>query len=190
MDDRPDLAYATKILHDQLGWARDAVLASLDGLDEHAVRRPMTRSGLNLLGLVKHLTISEAHYLGSLFGRPFAEPVPRFDDPGYGNSLYMWVPPEESRADVLGRYARACAHADAVVAELPLDTPGTVPWWGEFAEVTLGQVLVHVVTETYQHAGHADLIREQLTDPADDVRDWTEHRAMVEDAARRAAGLS
>jgi uncharacterized damage-inducible protein DinB len=181
-----DPAYATKILLDQLGWARQAVLRTLVGLDEHAVRRPMTRSGLNLLGLVKHLTISEAHYLGSSFDRPFPEPVPRFDDPGYGNSLYMWVPAHESRADVLGLYERACAHADAVVAELPLDTPATIPWWGEFGEVTLGQVLAHVVVETYQHAGHADLIREQLTD-VDDTRDWTEHVAMVERAALEAS---
>ena len=60
--------------------ARDAVVWKLDGLAEYDARRPLTPTGTNLLGLVKHLAWVEAGYLGATFGRPFPEPVPWFDD--------------------------------------------------------------------------------------------------------------
>jgi hypothetical protein len=44
-----------KALVDELGWARDAVVRKLDGLSEYDARRPLTGTGTNLLGLVKHL---------------------------------------------------------------------------------------------------------------------------------------
>ena len=55
--------------------ARDAVLWKLEGLGEYDLRRPLTPSGTNLLGLVKHLAGVEAGYLGETFGRPFPEPT-------------------------------------------------------------------------------------------------------------------
>ena len=45
----------------------------LEGLSEYDVRRPLTYTGTNLLGLIKHLSISEAWYFGDVFGRPFPE---------------------------------------------------------------------------------------------------------------------
>ena len=66
-------------LHSYLRHERAAVLAKLDGLSEYDVRRPMTTTGTNLLGLVKHLATWEARYLGEVFGRPFPEPLPRWD---------------------------------------------------------------------------------------------------------------
>ena len=54
--------------------ARDALLWKLEGLSEYDVRRPMTATGTNLLGLVKHLTGAEAAYFGAAFGRPVAAP--------------------------------------------------------------------------------------------------------------------
>lgn len=63
-------------LHRELRWARATVVGKLDGLGECDVRRPLSRTGTNLLGLVKHLTLSEARYVGAIFDRPFAEPIP------------------------------------------------------------------------------------------------------------------
>lgn len=54
--------------------ARDALLWKLDGLSEYDIRRPMTPTGTNLLGLVKHLTGAEAAYFGETFGRPVEGP--------------------------------------------------------------------------------------------------------------------
>lgn len=64
-------------LHSYLKHEREAFLAKLDGLSEYDIRRPLTVTGTNLLGLVKHLATWEARYLGEVFGRPFPEPLPR-----------------------------------------------------------------------------------------------------------------
>ena len=60
--------------------AREALLWKLDGLSEYDVRRPMTPTGTNLLGLVKHVASVEAGYFGETFGRHFDEPLPWLDE--------------------------------------------------------------------------------------------------------------
>ena len=184
--------FAKEYLHDELRWVRESLVLKLDGLSEYDVRRPLTATGTNLLGLVKHLSLSEAHYLGSILGRPFPEPLPRYDEPGFQNRDHLWVPAEESRQDVLDGYERACRHADATIDALPIDAPGFVPWWPR-PTVKLFNVMVHVVTETNRHLGHADILREQLdgalgSDPtslsAEEEADWATHRAKVEKAAQ------
>ena len=65
------------------------------------------------------------------------------------------------RADVVGFYQRRSSHADATIDALPIDAPGFVPWWPR-PDVTLFNVMAHVLTETNRHAGHADILREQL----------------------------
>ena len=183
--------FAKEYLHDNLRWARQSLLVKLEGLSEYDVRRPLTRTGTNLLGLVKHLTLSEARYLGEIVGRPYPEPLPSFDDPGYANHQHMWVGEHESRANVIEGYHRAWRHADATIEALPIDAPGLVPWWPR-PHVKLFNVMVHVLTETNRHVGHADILREQLDgavgddpDAMDDI-DWDAHRARVERAARAA----
>jgi len=60
-------------------------------------------------------------------------------------------------------YRQAWAHADETIQARDLDAPGHVPWWPSGrSEVTLHQVLVHVVAETNRHAGHADIVRELI----------------------------
>ena len=59
---------------DDLRGVRDTMLWKLEGLGEYDVRRPLSLTGTNLLGLVKHLSITEAWYFGEVFGRPFPEP--------------------------------------------------------------------------------------------------------------------
>ena len=61
--------FAKGYLHDNLRWARESLLLKLEGLSEYDVRRPLTRTGTNLLGLVRHLSLSEARYLGAIFER-------------------------------------------------------------------------------------------------------------------------
>lgn len=186
--------FAKEYLHDDLRWVRSSLLATLEGLSEYDVRRPLTQTGTNLLGLVKHLTLSEATYFGGIFGRPYPEQLPRFDDPGYANRDHLWVTEQESRADVTDAYHRACAHADDTIGSLPIDAPGLVPWWPR-PEVKLFNVMVHVLTETNRHAGHADILREQLdgsiaggsaTTSGHDAPDWEAHRSRIEQAARQA----
>jgi uncharacterized damage-inducible protein DinB len=142
--------------------ARDAVLWKLDGLSEYDVRRPMTPTGTNLLGLVKHLASVELGYFGETFGRPFPESLPWLDE-GADPNADMWAAPGESREYIVGLYRRAAEHSAATIEALPLDAVGRVPWWpAEHAEVTLHRVLVHMVDETARHAGQADIIRELI----------------------------
>jgi uncharacterized damage-inducible protein DinB len=157
----------------------------------------MVRTGTNLLGLVKHVASVEAGYLGATFGRPFAEPLPWFDD-GAEPNADMWATASESREQIVGLYRRVWAHSDATIETLPLDAVGHVPWWPEDrSEVTLHRILVHMIAETDRHAGHADILRE-LIDGAAGLRDgndnlapgddawWAEYRARLEGAARKA----
>ena len=183
--------FAKEYLHDDVRWVRRSILSKVEGLSEYDRRRPLTRTGTNLLGLIKHLTLTEARYFGDVFGRPFPGTLPRFDDPHFANRDFMWVSEQESYADVVSGYERACQHADATIDALPIDAPGHVPWWPQ-PDVTLFNVMVHVLTETNRHAGHADILREQLdaagaSDPATlDDADWAAHRSRIEQAARGA----
>jgi hypothetical protein len=157
--DAPD---AKSDLHRYLTIAREALLWKLDGVSDYDVRRPLTPTGTNLLGLVKHVASVEAGYLGDVFGRPFPEPLPWFADDAEPNAD-MWATTEESRADIVGFYRRVWAHSDATVDALGLDAVGHVPHWPpERSEVTLHLILVHMIAETNRHAGHADIVRELI----------------------------
>ena len=188
------------VLHRYLRVAREAILWKLDGLSEYDVRRPMTPTGTNLLGLVKHLAGVEMGYFGDTFGRPVDDPPPWLADDS-DPTIDLWATADESRDDILRLYARATAHADTTIDVLALQDTGRVPWWPqERATVTLHQILVHVTTETHRHAGHADIVRE-LIDGAvglrpdndnmafEDPDAWSTYRAQLEQVARRAGGL-
>ncbi|MDT0405154.1 MULTISPECIES: DinB family protein [Streptomyces] len=177
--------------------ARDALLWKLDGLSEYDVRRPMTPTGTNLLGLVKHVAGIELGYLGDTFGRPSGEAMPWLADATETNGD-MWATAEESRDDITGLYRRAWAHADATIEALPLDTTGRVPWWPDGKdELTLHHAVVRVVADTQRHAGQADVLRELMdgaagmseTDtslPSHDPAWWAAYRDRLERVAREA----
>ncbi len=115
-------------LYNYLKHEREAVLAKLDGLSDYDVRRPLTVTGTNLLGLVKHLATWEARYLGEVFDRPFPEPLPRWDVEAE-RLADMWANERESRSDIIDRYRRVWEHSDATVDALTLDATGRVAWW-------------------------------------------------------------
>jgi uncharacterized damage-inducible protein DinB len=185
-------------LHAYLREARDSLLGKLDGLSEYDVRRPLTPTGTNLLGLVKHVGSVQLGYLGETFGRPSGESGAWLADDAEPDAD-MWATAQESREDVVAFYRRSTAHADATVEALPLDAVGRVPWWPEDRdEVTLHRVLVHLATEVSRHAGHADIVRELvdgsagLRRPGDNLPDvdgawWAAYRERLEQATRTAA---
>ncbi|MFJ4714322.1 DinB family protein [Streptomyces sp. NPDC088785] len=168
-------------LHGRLRRDRKALLWKLDGLSEYDVRRPLTRTGTNLLGLVKHVACVEAKYFGEVFGRPSPEPLPRWHDQD-GSDL--WATEDEARDQIIASYRHAWENSDATIDELPLDAPGLVPWWPEpYQNTTLFAVLVHVLGETNRHAGHADILREGI-DGRTGMR--PEHETQIDEAARAA----
>ncbi|MGW5362004.1 DinB family protein [Actinopolymorpha pittospori] len=152
-------------LHTRLRGVRDQMLWKLEGLSDAAIRRPMTRSSTNLLGLVKHLTGGECNYLGETFGRqatyvrmPWWEPDNAQET--LDTAADMYATPGESTEYIIDLYRRACAHADRTISDLDLDDVGTVPHTGEL--LTLRQAIVHTILETGHHAGHADIVRELI----------------------------
>ncbi len=187
--------FAKEYLHSYLRGTRKAMLWKLDGLGEYDIRRPLTATGTNLLGLVKHLSIWESRYFGEVFDRPFPEPLPRWDDAGE-RGAEMWVTEHETREEITDRYRRVWEHSDATITALALDSPGHVPWWPR-PDVQLFNILVHMLAETSRHAGHADILREQLDGstgtaaehaiPQDDTVFFEAQHAKIERAARAAA---
>ena len=187
-------------LHRSLQAVRQAVLWKLDGLSDYDIRRPMTPTGTNLLGLVKHLASVEFGYLGAPFGRPTDEPLPWYEDEAELDAD-LWATAEESRQQIVDLYRRAWAHSDATIEAMALDAAGVVPLWPEDRrQVTLHGILIHVIAETARHAGHADVIRE-LIDGAVGLRPdndnmapadrawWRDRRRRLEAVARDAAGV-
>jgi hypothetical protein len=135
-----------------LTFARACVIKKLDGLDEEQVRRVLVPSGTSLLGLVRHLTDAERFWFGYHLTGIGSEPD---WDAGMGAS------PDVTRDEVIAGYREAIADSDAVIqrigdltarSALPVDDePRTLRW-----------VVAHMTSETARHAGHADILREQI----------------------------
>ncbi|WP_327265976.1 DinB family protein [Streptomyces sp. NBC_01232] len=173
--------YAKDNLHGRLRRDREALLWKLDGLSEYDTRRPLTATGTNLLGLVKHVANVEARYFGEVFDHPSPEPLPRWQD---SDGSDLWAAEDETRDQIIGFYRRTWEHSDATIDGLPLDAPGHVPWWPEpYPRTNLFAVMVHVLGETIRHAGHADILREGL-DGRTGLR--AEHGKQIDEEARAA----
>jgi hypothetical protein len=140
-------------------------------------------------------------YFGRLPGRPFPDQGDLDWHEGDETELsgHMYATEAESRDQVTDFYRRACAHSDATIEELPLDSRVTVAWWPEgLRDPTLSTLLVHMIQETARHAGHADIIRESIDGAAgeregisdlpagNDAAAWKRHYAKLENIARAA----
>ncbi len=169
---------------------RDALLWKLEGLGEYDLHRPLTYSGTNLLGIVKHVASVEAGYLGDCFARPFDQEFPWFAADAGPNADFVATEPSEVIVDL---YRRVWAHSDATIAALTLEAAGEVPWWpAQRRQVTLQQILVHLIAETHRHAGHMDIVRELIdhdlglssaNDNLPPEIDWEAYRARVQTVA-------
>ena len=181
------------VLKDYLQGARDVLLWKLEGLSERDLRLPRTRAGTNMLGLVKHALNTEVLYFGPTFGRKWRTPeeLVSHDDP---DPLSGWYATEnETAAGIVDLYRRVQAFADETIDALPLDAVGHVAHWGG-AEVTLHEVLVHTTVDLQRHAGHADILREQLdgstgllprNSNVPDGVDWGAHQQHLRTIAER-----
>ena len=179
--------------HGYLQECRHQVLTSVDGLSEYELRRPMTPTGTNLLGVVKHLIGIEAGYLGACLDRPFDRPLPWIDDDATGPNRDMWATADESAGYLVDLYRRACDHSDAVLAELGLAASASVPWWPKGSRSTTAEALLsRVLKDTAMHAGQLQILRELVDgragadreDAGDDAW-WSDYTQRLELLARR-----
>lgn len=184
-----------EVLIRYLQTVRESVLWKLEGVSEYDVRRPLTPTGTNLLGLVKHLASVELGYFVTAFGRELPVPLPWHEDDADHNDD-MWATAGESREEIIGLYRLAWEESARTFEELGLDGEGTVPWWlAERNPVTLHTLLIHMIAETNRHVGQIDILREGLdgavglrvgvSNLPEDGYDWPAYVAKVQTAAEQ-----
>jgi hypothetical protein len=149
---------------------RGFLLLTVRGLsDEQAALRP-TASELCLGGLIKHVAEVESGWIDFIVGGPATmahgseERDGEWDTDDWLARFQML--PGERLADLVEHYEQVALHTDELVATLSdLDASHPLPeapWFEKGARWSARRVLLHIIAETAQHAGHADIIRESI----------------------------
>jgi uncharacterized damage-inducible protein DinB len=139
---------------------------TLRGLTDEQAAQRTTVSELCLGGLIKHVAATERQWIRFILEGPSA--MGNWEDEG-GVDDWMAgfrVLEGETVAGLLEDYEETARRTDELVAQLPdLDIAHPLPeapWFERGARWSARRVLLHVIAETAQHAGHADIIRESL----------------------------
>lgn len=142
-----------ELLERFLDFERDTLLWKASGLSEEQLRKPLTPSGMSLLGLIKHLAYVERNWFQMRFlGLDVYIPW-RQDDPD-GD---FRIEPDETPESVFTLYRGEIEESRRIVAATDsLETVALDP----NRPVTMRWILIHMIQETARHAGHADLMRE------------------------------
>ncbi|MFF1880197.1 DinB family protein [Pseudarthrobacter sp. NPDC058196] len=183
-------------LREYLNDAREALLWKCGGLNDAQARTPLAPTGTHVMGLLFHLAVTEAQYFISCLGRDIENPVIQSVIASGDAQADFLPPPTMTLANVVTMYRGTTAAADAVLDGLELDSPAVVPWWTKHRHTTVERLLVHMITETHRHAGHLDIVREQLDGfiglrpTAPNIPDltpdqWEEQRLRTQDLADR-----
>jgi hypothetical protein len=135
---------------------------TVQGLSDEQARQRPTVSALDLAGLIKHVAATEAGW--ARFAEGGAEAMHRNWGPDV-QSRHWHLGGGESLADVLAGYDEVAAHTDELVGTLDLDADHALPdapWFEPGARWSARRVFLHIIAETAQHAGHADILRESI----------------------------
>jgi uncharacterized damage-inducible protein DinB len=154
---------------------RRGVLETVAGLSDESLRRPVLPSGWTCLGMFQHLTVNERYWLRWAVGGEQLPGTTIVDDrcqvilDGMADVDDDWlVAPELTAATVLDRYRDETASADRILVDVALDDPprNVDPqwnlWYGSGGPDTARWIILHMIEETAQHAGHLDVVRELL----------------------------
>jgi uncharacterized damage-inducible protein DinB len=135
---------------------RGVLLSLADGLSDDALRHSLVPSGTTILGMIKHLAYVERGWFREVFaGEDVPYPFPD-DDP----DADLRIETDERTSDVLALYQDECELSRKIVASASsLEERARQPGRDEYS---LRWILVHMIEETARHAGHADILREQL----------------------------
>lgn len=150
-----------------LAKARHFLRFTTRDLSDHQARERTTASELCLGGLIKHVTSVERGWVDFILKGPSA--MPSFSemtqDDWARRAAEFQLLPHETLAGVLDEYAEVARRTDEVVATLPdLSAAHPLPEapWFTDESWSARRTLIHIIAETSQHAGHADIIRESL----------------------------
>jgi uncharacterized damage-inducible protein DinB len=139
---------------------------TVQGLTDDQARQRTTASELTLGGLLKHVARQEANWFRFIVEGPEAIATPT-DAAGFEKwAAEFRLLPEETLAGVLAEYEEIARRTDELVRTLPdLDASHPLPeapWFRPGAVRSARRAFLHIVAETAQHAGHADILRESL----------------------------
>lgn len=169
--ERTDPSSERADLLEALGKHRGLFLRTVSGLTDAQARSRPTVSELCLGGLVRHLTHTEAQWVRFVEEGPGA-PVdwdaidwsdPPADVVAQQQSFRMGE--DDTLAELVADYQRAAEATDALARTVDLDARQPLPaapWFEPGASWSARRVLTHLVAETAQHAGHADILRESI----------------------------
>lgn len=135
---------------------RHTMLKIIDGVSDDDLRRPLTPTGLTLLGLVKHLALVERWWFGEhVAGDPQFFPW----DPRDPNADFR-VEPHETTQEIIDLYEQACERSRQIVASASLDDE--IKKADAKHRYNVRWVLMNMIVETARHCGHADILRESI----------------------------
>lgn len=145
-----------EVLEAFVDYYRQVIIGKLDGLSDDDVRRRLVPSRTTLIGLVKHAAAVER---GWFHHRLAQQPRERISGNARGDDASWEVAADETIADVIAEYREACAESRRIAAAFALED--TVPHH-RLGRVSLRWIYVHMIEELARHAGHADILREQI----------------------------
>ncbi|MBL8930592.1 MAG: DinB family protein [Kineosporiaceae bacterium] len=162
MSERDDLLEA-------LGKQRYFLRYTVQGLTDDQARLRPTASELCLGGLIKHVAATEQRWMEFVLEGPAAMAVPDVNDPdadwSQWSNLFRLLE-DETLDGVLAGYEKVAARTDELIRTLPdldADQPlPQAPWFPPGARWSARRVILHLIGETSQHAGHADILRESI----------------------------
>ena len=138
---------------------------TVHGLTDDQARLTPTASQLCLGGLIKHVTHGEQQWTNFILGLP-GGPTGETSDSVEKHQQSFGMLPGETLAELLAEFDRVAARTNELVTTLPdLDATRPLPpapWFKPGAAWSARQVLIHILAETAQHCGHADIIRETI----------------------------
>lgn len=157
-------------LFQALANARHFLRFTVQGLSDEQASQRTTVSELTLGGLIKHVSAVEKQWQEFMVkgraamawdGADFSQMPPEAIE-AFNNEFRMQ--PDECLDELLENYTQVAARTDALLAEADLDAIHELPSapWFTDTHWSVRRTLLHIIAETTQHAGHADIIRESL----------------------------
>lgn len=142
-----------------LDFYRAAFAAKVRGLSDEDANRRLVPSETTLASLVKHLTRVEMSWFEHRLAETPLEELPYLQRVFADPDSDFRVEPGETVAVLLARYDEQCARSRAIASHKDLDDVVPHP---ELGQVSMRWIVVHMIEETARHAGHADILREQI----------------------------
>jgi hypothetical protein len=142
-----------------LDYYREAVKAKVSGVSEEDARRRVVPSATTLAGLIKHLGRVEVSWFQHRLAQIPAEDLPALRLIANDPDGDFRVGPDETIESLIAEYDAQCARSRELAEKFQLDDVVPHPALGE---VSLRWIFVHMIEETARHAGHADILREQI----------------------------